>query len=100
MRKAATVGALWERRYRSRASHWSGIDRSGCHPSQAQPEKMRSPPEGGKRASKEPRGGRWRRSRRCGMRKSGIEVIVAEEVNVKEEEEVVEEERTKKPDRS
>jgi len=57
MRKAATVRALRQRRYHGRVPHWTGTDRSGCHPPQAQPEKN-SIPSRRRKAGKEPRGGR------------------------------------------
>lgn len=100
MRKAATVGALRQRRYHGRASHWLCTDWSGYHPSQAQPEKMRSPPGGGKHASKEPGGGRQRPTDRQETRRRAREREREREEKAEVEEEEEEEETTKKPSRS
>jgi len=69
MRKAATVGALRQRRYHDRAPHWTSGDWSGCHPPQAQPEKNLIPSRR-RKARKEPRGGRRGDGRVNGERKA------------------------------
>lgn len=98
MRKAATVGALSGRGVTTVAfligrTQTTVLGATHRRRNQKKCGPLQKGEEGGERASKEPRGGRQRRYRRRGTRKSGTEVIVTEEVYEEVEEEVKEKEK-------